>query len=79
MTPQLQWQAMRAGSGQGNVSAATGVEFDDMAEDIEKRDDKQLENTGLLVFKWFHGALSRNNAEHLLSQYNYAYVSLVLD
>ncbi|EGD76139.1 hypothetical protein PTSG_11649 [Salpingoeca rosetta] len=71
------WQSMRAASSDSpNVSAATGVEFDDFADDSKSGDGKNGEKDSitsqLLQHAWFHGALSRDAAEALLRDYNFA-------
>lgn len=79
-----QWQSIRAASSdRPNVSAATGVEFDD-DEDDDGNANGAASTSGdggggsdgippeLVQHKWFHGPISRATAEDLFAQYNHA-------
>eukprot|EP00043_Microstomoeca_roanoka_P006915 m.67064 g.67064 ORF g.67064 m.67064 type:complete len:695 (+) comp13619_c0_seq1:367-2451(+) len=63
------WQNLRANEEMPNVSAATGVEFEDVGDDKELKVEQP---SGLEKYNWFHGALPREKADYLFSQFNFA-------
>ena len=52
-----QWKSHRADAGNPKISAATGVEFDDLSEFDG--------DASLAKYPWYHGNISRNVAQHL--------------
>eukprot|EP00045_Choanoeca_perplexa_P013823 m.158417 g.158417 ORF g.158417 m.158417 type:complete len:585 (+) comp16468_c0_seq4:524-2278(+) len=61
-----QWQSQRASRKNPNVSAATGVEFDE----LDDTPDGRGVPPSLKSYLWFHGNISREEAEGLFRQHN---------